>query len=97
MPFDGPIGYFFTVIWQSTVSFLGLLFLGCIPPFAFGAFLLALTFAKDWKGDLRTINKMAKTELPKADILKRIDEFLRSYSNMTQLSHFVRNFLCILK
>lgn len=59
-----------------------------MPPFAFEAFLFALTFAEDFKGDFRTLNEMAKTKRSTANFLERINEFVRSYSNVKQLSYF---------
>lgn len=81
-----PIGYFFAVIWECIVGLSVLLFLGCVPLFAFGAFLFALAFAKDFKGDLRMINEMAKAKQPNVNVLKKLNEFVRCYSNVAQLS-----------
>lgn len=88
LPYGSPIGYFFTMIWQFIVALAVLLILSYLVPIALGAFSFALTFAKDFKGDLHAINEMANTKQHNGDILKRTNEFIRSYSNVSQLSSF---------
>ena len=42
--------------------------------------------AKDWKHNLRTLDKMVKAEPYKADVSKPIKEFVRSHSFVKELS-----------
>lgn len=56
-------------------------------PFAIGAFSFAVSFTKDWKGVLKTLDEGVKTQQMKAtEITKEVIEFVRTHSNMTQLS-----------
>lgn len=60
--------------------------MGCVAPMGFGCYLFALSFAKDWKYALYTLDGLGKTKQSKLDIIKRVNEFVRSYSEVKQLS-----------
>lgn len=56
----------------------------------FGCFLFAMSFAKDWKGDLQILDEMVKTKQPKVGIMEKVVEFTRTHSNVKQLSSIDR-------
>lgn len=74
-------------IWKSTVLFIvGRIFSTVLAPLAFCAFLIALSFIDDWKGDLRTLDEMARTKQCQVNLSKQVAEFIRTHSRVRQLS-----------
>lgn len=81
-----PIGYSIAIIWQTTSIFIPLRFFACMLTMALGWYFIALSLKKDWNGDLRKLRVMVKTKQSKAGMTKLVTEFVRSHSNMKQLS-----------
>lgn len=54
-----------------------------------GWFLIALSLNKDWKDDVQALDEMVKTKQSKADMIKLAAEFIRSHSNVKQLSQLL--------
>lgn len=82
-PFNwrNPVGYVIAVAWECVSVFIFLRFLACMLPMMLACFLLAFSMTKDWKGDLRALNKTANTKH-----FKQLIEFVRSHSNAKELS-----------
>lgn len=90
-PFDwkNPIGYLISVSWNSIVIFVLFRFLTCMVPLALGAYLFVFSVNNDWEHVIRTLGKRKATKPSKVNIFKRVTEFIRSHSNMKQLSRIV--------
>ena len=56
---------------------------------ALGCFLFAFSMAKEWKRDLRKLEKMVKTKPSKADVSKQVIEFVRAHSFVKELSSLI--------
>lgn len=84
LPFNwkNPRGYLIAIIWQYVSIFVLLRFLACLGTLVVACFIMSISVTKDWKGDLRTMKKMAKTKQSEADIFKHLTEFIRSHSNI---------------
>lgn len=71
-------------------TFVLLRVLASVIPLAIGSALFAFSFANDWKGDMRILDRMVKTKERKqnrqADISKQVTEFIRTHSYVRQLS-----------
>lgn len=80
------MGYFIVLICQFIVSLPIFLFMGCVAPMGLGCFLFALSFAKDWQCALFTLDELGKTKQSKLDVIKHVNEFVRSYSEVKKLS-----------
>lgn len=91
LPFDwkNPIGYFFATIWQSIVIFNQLRFLACIFPLGIGLFIFAIFITKDWTNDFHQLDEVVLAKDSTADSIELITEFVRSHSNVKQLSHMI--------
>lgn len=75
------------VTWAYVTVSVVLRFLVCIAALALAYFLVFLSVIKDWKGDLRTLDKMAKTKHPsETAMFKQFAQFVRSHSNVKELS-----------
>lgn len=78
------------VSWQITVLFvLSRILALLLLPLVFGAFLFVLSFAEDWKDDLRSLNKMARSKQAEMHIFVQVSEFIRTHSSVRQLSETV--------
>lgn len=69
-------------------AFVTIRFLACLESFALASFIFAYSINKDWKiVDIPTLDKMLKTKQQcEMDIFKQYTEFVRSHSNVKQLS-----------
>lgn len=87
-PFDwrNPIGYFFAVVWLyiSILNVLG--FLACFTPLAISFLFYVISINKDWKHDIRALEKLAKGKQSDVELFRELSEFIRSHSFVKQFS-----------
>lgn len=58
--------------------------------FGYGVWLFTKALVHDCKRDLQTLDKMAKYKKSKAEKIKQLTTFIRSHSNLKQLSKSIR-------
>lgn len=87
-PFNwkNPAGYLVAVTALLAWAAMPLLYIGCLGFLGFGAFMFALTFVEDMKGELRLINEMAIDKRPQREIYEKFSAFIRIHANVKQLS-----------
>lgn len=88
LPIDwnNPIGYLITAAWQYMGAYIVFRLMACLIPLAFTCFVFAVVTTIGWRYELRTIEQMAKSKQSETDIFQLLTEFVRSHSNIKELS-----------
>lgn len=88
IPFDwkNPTGYLLSTAAMLTCLNCASQCTASLMFLAVGAFIFAITFVKDMKCKLHTINEMVKDKKSRKHMYKELSEFIWTHANAKQLS-----------
>lgn len=88
LPFDwkNPLGYLVAVAATSIMASDPLHYMGCFLFLFYGVYMFSISIVKDLKGQLHSINKLARGKKCRADMYKKLSKFIRLHADIKQLS-----------